>query len=157
MTAVEWLFEQVVNRTERVYFLKELEQAKEMFKKQIIDTYNKGHESGIGDYIDNEWGSDMTELTAEQYYNETFKIMDERDYIAMNKELKTNSMNSAVELLLDWLGENYYYIGNDLLEKIDELKEIEANLAEQYAEYRIIFDRHGMNPIKFKDWLKQYN
>jgi len=72
-TAVEWLFEQVVNRTEGVYFLKELEQAKEMFKQQIIDTYNKGHEAGIGDYIDSEWGSDMTELTSEQYYNETFK------------------------------------------------------------------------------------
>ena len=72
-TAVEWLFEQVVNRTERVYFLKELEQANEMFEKQIIDTYNKGHEAGISDYIDNEWGSDMTELTAEQYYKKTFK------------------------------------------------------------------------------------
>jgi phosphopantetheinyl transferase (holo-ACP synthase) len=35
-TAVEWLFEQVVNRTERVYFLKELEQAKEMEQKQLF-------------------------------------------------------------------------------------------------------------------------
>jgi len=34
-------------------------------------------------------------------------------------------MNSAVELLLDWLGKNHYYIGNDLLEKVNELKEIE--------------------------------
>jgi len=83
--------------------------------------------------------------------------MDERDYIAMNKELKTNSMNSAVELLLDWLGKNHYYIGNNLLEKIDELKEIEVNLAQQYAEFSILCDRREMNPIKFKDWLKQYN
>lgn len=37
-TAVEWLFEQVVNRTERVYFLKELEQAKEMEKQQVINS-----------------------------------------------------------------------------------------------------------------------
>jgi hypothetical protein len=34
-TAVEWLFEQVVNRTERVYFLKELEQAKEMERQKL--------------------------------------------------------------------------------------------------------------------------
>ena len=63
MTAVEWLFEQVVNRTERVYFLKELEQAKEM----------------------------------------------------------------------------------------------EENLAEQFAEFSILCDRSEMNPIKFKDWLEQYD
>lgn len=35
-TAVEWLFEQIVNRTDRMYFLKELEQAKEMEKKQLF-------------------------------------------------------------------------------------------------------------------------
>lgn len=34
-TTVEWLFEQVVNRTERVYFLKELEQAKEMERQKL--------------------------------------------------------------------------------------------------------------------------
>jgi hypothetical protein len=32
---------------------------------------------------------------------------------------------TTVELLLDWLGKNHYYIGNDLLEKVNELKEIE--------------------------------
>jgi len=31
----------------------------------------------------------------------------------------------AVETLLDWLGKNHYYIGNDLLEKVEELKEME--------------------------------
>ena len=36
MTAVEWLFEQVVNRTERVYFLKELEQAKEQIAAPLV-------------------------------------------------------------------------------------------------------------------------
>jgi hypothetical protein len=34
-TAVEWLFEQIVNRTDRMYFLKEFEQAKEMEKEQM--------------------------------------------------------------------------------------------------------------------------
>ncbi len=73
------------------------------------------------------------------------------------KHLKTNNMKSAVELLLDWLGKNHYYIGNDLLEKIDELKEIEVNLAQQYAEFSILCDRRGMKIVKFKDWCKQYN
>jgi hypothetical protein len=65
-TAVECLFEQVVNRTERVYFLKELEQAKEMEKKQIIDARFTApiiKFTGIKAYL----------KEAEQYYNETFK------------------------------------------------------------------------------------
>ena len=32
---------------------------------------------------------------------------------------------AAVETLLDWLVKNHYYIGNDLLEKVEELKKIE--------------------------------
>ena len=32
---------------------------------------------------------------------------------------------TAIETLLDWLGKNHYYIGNDLLEKVEELKEVE--------------------------------
>lgn len=36
-TAVEWLFEQIINRTDRMYFLKEIEQAKEMEKLQMIE------------------------------------------------------------------------------------------------------------------------
>ena len=57
-TAVEWLFEQVVNRTDRMYFLKELEKAKEMEKEQIIQASCCG---GDG------------ESEAEEYYEETFK------------------------------------------------------------------------------------
>jgi hypothetical protein len=56
-TAVEWLVEQVVNRTDRMYFLKEFEQAKEMEKEQIENAYNVGNPY----------------KTAEQYYNQTFK------------------------------------------------------------------------------------
>ena len=62
-TAVEWLFEQIVNRTDRIYFLKELEQAKEMEKEQIKDAF---------EYAWYEW-AEMTPNVAEQYYNETFK------------------------------------------------------------------------------------
>ena len=42
----------------------------------------------------------------------------------MTQPLNQNNM-TAVETLLDWLGKNHYYIGNDLLEKVEELKEIE--------------------------------
>jgi len=55
-------------------FLKSLiENAKQMEKQQIEDAYNEGRKAGIGDYVDIEWGRNVTELTAEQYYNETFK------------------------------------------------------------------------------------
>lgn len=46
-TAVEWLFEQIVNRTDRMYFLKEFEQAKEMEKQQIIDALCVGNDVGL--------------------------------------------------------------------------------------------------------------
>jgi hypothetical protein len=62
-TAVEWLFEQVVNRTERVYFLKELEQAKEMEKQQLYNFYVQG---GI-DCVT------QVDRTVEDFYKETFK------------------------------------------------------------------------------------
>ena len=32
---------------------------------------------------------------------------------------------TTVETLLEWLGKNHYYIGNDLLEKVNELALIE--------------------------------
>ena len=35
---------------------------------------------------------------------------------------------TAIETLLDWLGKNHYYIGNDLLEKVEELKEMEKEI-----------------------------
>jgi hypothetical protein len=65
-TAVEWLFEQVVNRTERVYFLKELEQAKEMEKEQMKLACIRT------EYEDKAW-QNLMEKQFEQYYNETFK------------------------------------------------------------------------------------
>ena len=65
-TAVEWLFEQVVNRTERIYFLKELEQAKEMEKEQMKLACIRT------EYEDKAW-QNLMEKQFEQYYNETFK------------------------------------------------------------------------------------
>ena len=40
---------------------------------------------------------------------------------------------TPIETLLDWLGKNHYYIGNDLLEKIEELKQMEK--LKNHSEY----------------------
>lgn len=67
MTAVEWLLDRINDEYLYKYYSKEIEQAKELEKQQIIDarltapseliTYSKTT------YLDE----------AEQYYNETFK------------------------------------------------------------------------------------
>ena len=44
---------------------------------------------------------------------------------------------TAVEKLLNWLSENHYYVNNDLLEKVEELKKLETeNLIEAYRDGR---------------------
>jgi hypothetical protein len=60
---------------------------------------------------------------------------------------------TAVEFLVETLAENGILHSSD----IEQAKEIEENLAEQYAEFSIVCDRQEMNPIKFKDWCEQYN
>lgn len=70
-TAVEWLFEQIVNRTERVYFIKELEQAKEMEKN---NTDNKVIH--FAEWLTNKHTTTLITLYEqfeEQYYSENFK------------------------------------------------------------------------------------
>jgi hypothetical protein len=61
-------------------------------------------------------------------------------------------MKSAVEFLVETLAENGILHSSD----IEQAKEIEENLAQQYAEFSILCDRREMNPIKFKDFIKQY-
>jgi hypothetical protein len=61
-TAVEWLFEQFVKKS--CITLKDIQQAKEMEKEQIIDAYENGVK---------ETNSRCEYQDAEQYYNETFK------------------------------------------------------------------------------------
>jgi hypothetical protein len=62
-------------------------------------------------------------------------------------------MRTAVEFLVETLAENGILHSSD----IEQAKEIEVNLAQQYAEFSILCDRCGMNPIKFRDFIKQYN
>jgi len=57
-TAVEWLFEQYVNKS--IITIEDIEQAKEMEKEQIINAWIA---------TDNE----LQRISAEHYYNETFK------------------------------------------------------------------------------------
>ena len=61
-TAVEWLFEKIIdsNHDDNLYEI--LEQAKEMEKQQIIDAYNTSFLL-----------RDKPYETADKYYNETFK------------------------------------------------------------------------------------
>ena len=61
-TAVEWLFEQYVNKS--IITLEDIEQAKEMEKDQIVNAYWDGYIKPYSQEM-------ITE--AEQYYNETFK------------------------------------------------------------------------------------
>ena len=65
-TAVEWLAEQMLHPEN---FNPYIEQAKEMEKEQIIETYKSGWYSGYNVAIDQEPEYE----NAEQYYKETFK------------------------------------------------------------------------------------
>jgi hypothetical protein len=64
-------------------------------------------------------------------------------------------MKSAVEWMENTIDKKH--MGEYLQSVINQAKEIEENLAEQYAEFSIVCDRQEMNPIKFKDWCEQYN
>jgi hypothetical protein len=65
-TAVEWLFEQVVNldwkNIQGENKLEIFNQAKELEKQQIIEAYSN-----------NGWNDEDTRSNAEQYYNETYE------------------------------------------------------------------------------------
>jgi disulfide oxidoreductase YuzD len=68
-TAVEWLVETLNKKYGNddfiITFINEIEQAKEMEKKIIIDSWNDGA-YGSGQFTE-------THDNSEQYYNETFK------------------------------------------------------------------------------------
>ena len=74
MTAVEWLAEQITTFKWKMSDVTDrnsiIEQAKEMEKEQIIESWDNGYANGydLGKYDDQPNPDD-----AEQYYNETFK------------------------------------------------------------------------------------
>jgi hypothetical protein len=66
-TAVEWLanelYEKFEMRGDGLLYDDILKQVKEMEKQQIIDAYASGYIDGVA----------QNKITAEQYYNDTFK------------------------------------------------------------------------------------
>ena len=71
-TAVEWLVEQLSNYDLKMIelFKKEINQAKEMEKQQIIDAFDLGDANAIHRVVQQR---ENYIQYAEQYYNETFK------------------------------------------------------------------------------------
>ena len=67
-TAVEWLYEQMPLKIQPHYKIV-LEQAKQMEKEQIVNSFVEG--ADIGEMFNNEKRVFTTD--AEQYYNETYK------------------------------------------------------------------------------------
>jgi hypothetical protein len=61
MTAVQWLMDRLPHSIE-TQFSKQIEQAKEIEKKQLIDAYSN-----------NGWNDEDQRANAELYYNEQFK------------------------------------------------------------------------------------
>jgi hypothetical protein len=69
-TAVEWLVNAIhvyIHESKDQYLLELLEQAKEMFKQQIINACDAGFDDGCG-FIE-----DIKYKNAEQYYKETYE------------------------------------------------------------------------------------
>ena len=71
MTAVEWLLEQIDDIYIHQVYNKEFNQAKELEKRQIIDAYKSAEDKYEFFEYEHRYGREY--LTAEPYYNETFK------------------------------------------------------------------------------------
>jgi uncharacterized protein YycO len=68
MTAVEWLVNEIAEKYNfrfATYYGQEIQQAKEMEKQQIIETWHNGYNNQSPMIDENNCG--------EQYYNENFK------------------------------------------------------------------------------------
>ena len=56
---------------------------------------------------------------------------------------------TPIETLLEWLSDNHYYINNDLLEKVEELKQMEK--LKNHSEYmRGWYNGFNMSEIETK-------
>jgi hypothetical protein len=74
-TAVEWLEKELKERYPLINSEPLFEQAKEMEKEQIINSYNQGKEDGysIGFFYNESEFADNEFENAEQYYNNKYK------------------------------------------------------------------------------------
>jgi hypothetical protein len=77
MTAVEWLLVRINDEYLYKYYSKDIQQAKEMEKQQIIDAYENGFkisgEGWNGEYGINDFNKLTEEINSDQYYTERFK------------------------------------------------------------------------------------
>jgi hypothetical protein len=64
-----------------------------------------------------------------------------------NNTDKHRKMKTAVEWLLDWMGKNQYFIGNDLLKAVEQAKEMEK---EQIIELLAKLDSDIAKELTFK-------
>ena len=78
-TAVEWLVEQIEEKTKNgtfctIDYMRKhcFEQAKEMDMQQKREFFEQGHKSGITDYIDIQNGYDGRAIGFEKYYKEKY-------------------------------------------------------------------------------------
>lgn len=60
---------------------------------------------------------------------------------------------STVEWIEETIGKNN--MGNFLKNVLEQAKEMEKNIAEEYAEFCIRCDRAGLPIVKFDDWRKE--
>ena len=60
--------------------------------------------------------------------------------------------HTAVEYLIDWMGKNQYFIGNDLLQAVEKAKEIEK---EQMLDIYINHNQYNDNFLGFDDYYNE--
>ena len=56
-SSIEWLFDELVNRTDKSFFLEELQQSKEMHEREITKAYHEGQlmAKGLNNLYMNIW------------------------------------------------------------------------------------------------------
>ena len=80
-TSVEWLIEQlgieeIISDCKKEYrdrYIEKIQQAKQMHKQEIIESYNEGVKAGVHDYMCTEYGDDNQLVSAKQYYKNTYE------------------------------------------------------------------------------------
>ena len=77
-SSIEWLFDELVNRTDKSFFLKELQQSKEMHEREITKAYHEGQlmvlkiiKENLPNFISTSDENDLSD--ANEYYKNTYE------------------------------------------------------------------------------------
>lgn len=67
-----------------------------------------------------------------------------------------NKKQTSVEWLVDWMDKNQYFIGNDLIQAVEQAKQMEKNQMFDYIKENYII---GENSLKFhqEEFEKYFN